>query len=193
LYKVLIIFHTVFLHVMYTRGTQISQQTKSHLKILGAKRVIWNKFHTEVPQMLGAILQNLVATMIRHPGFVHPWFMLYTEPSLGTSLRSHFIEWRLCNHSVNMSAALLDCFTVVQHAVTLFLWSKGLILQDLQKTVRRKLFMQSKVCHWVERVQNGGRSVTDKDHPSLLITSWMMDNFEWGNALIQEDRLLWQA
>lgn len=43
------------------RGTKILQKFKSHLKILGARMVSWNKSHTERPQILGASVQNLVA------------------------------------------------------------------------------------------------------------------------------------
>ena len=44
---------------------------RSHIKIQGDRRVMWSKFHTENPQMLGITLYNLDAMMIPvldHPG-----------------------------------------------------------------------------------------------------------------------------
>jgi len=51
---------------------QIFQNFGSHLKILGASKVTWNKFHTENPQMLGATAQNSVTWVTCSSGFVHP-------------------------------------------------------------------------------------------------------------------------
>jgi hypothetical protein len=50
----------------YTRGAQNVQKSRSHLKILGARRVTWSKFHAEAPQISHA-------TATWHSGFVHPW------------------------------------------------------------------------------------------------------------------------
>ena len=47
------------------------QKCKSHLKILGAWRVTWSKYHTKDPQVLGSTVQNLVAAATWRPGFVH--------------------------------------------------------------------------------------------------------------------------
>jgi len=58
-----------YLH--YTKGAQIFQKSRSHLKILGARRVIWSKFHTEDPQILGVIVEKVVARATWYPGFVH--------------------------------------------------------------------------------------------------------------------------
>lgn len=33
----------------------------------------WSKFRTEDPQILGTTVQNSVAQVIQHVGFVHPW------------------------------------------------------------------------------------------------------------------------
>jgi hypothetical protein len=43
-----------------------------HFKILGARSVIRNKFHTENPLILGASLQTLVPKMTRRPDFYTP-------------------------------------------------------------------------------------------------------------------------
>jgi len=47
--------------MLYSRGEQIFQKSRNHVKILGAQRVTLSKFHTEDPQILGIIVQNLVA------------------------------------------------------------------------------------------------------------------------------------
>jgi hypothetical protein len=49
------------------------QKFWQHLKFLGARTVIWSKFHTEDPLILGATVQNLDAMTTWNPGFVHPW------------------------------------------------------------------------------------------------------------------------
>jgi hypothetical protein len=40
---------------------QIFQKSGNHLKIQGTRRVTWNVFHNEHPQLLGATEHNLVA------------------------------------------------------------------------------------------------------------------------------------
>jgi len=45
----------------YSSGAQTSQKSSSHLKILSARRATWSMVHTEDPQILGAIVQYLVA------------------------------------------------------------------------------------------------------------------------------------
>ena len=40
---------------------QYFQKSRSYLKILGARRVTRNKFHTEYPQILRALVHNLVS------------------------------------------------------------------------------------------------------------------------------------
>jgi len=49
--------------VYFRMGAQILQKSRSHLKILGARRVICSKSHTVDPQTLGATVQNLVTTV----------------------------------------------------------------------------------------------------------------------------------
>ena len=53
------------------RGAGISQNCRSLLKILGARRVTWCQFHTEDPPILGVTVQSLVATATWRPGFVN--------------------------------------------------------------------------------------------------------------------------
>jgi hypothetical protein len=59
-------------HAPYTSSPQIFQNPRSHLKILGAKRVTRGKFHTEDPKILGATGKNSVAQATWRPGFVYP-------------------------------------------------------------------------------------------------------------------------
>jgi len=43
----------------YSRDAQIFQKSISRLKILGARKMAWSKFHPEDPQTLDATIQNL--------------------------------------------------------------------------------------------------------------------------------------
>jgi hypothetical protein len=55
------------------RVAQILQKSRRHIKILRNKKFIGSKLHTENPQTLGSILQDVVwATWPL--GFEHPWF-----------------------------------------------------------------------------------------------------------------------
>jgi len=56
-----------------TRGTQIFQQYKGHLKIQDVKLVARNRLYTEDPEKLGATVKEIQwPGATRHPGFVHP-------------------------------------------------------------------------------------------------------------------------
>lgn len=44
-----------------SRDTQIVQKSGCHLKIWGARMVRWNIFHTEDPEIFGAMVKNLIA------------------------------------------------------------------------------------------------------------------------------------
>ena len=48
-------------------------KSRNHFKIQGGKKVSWSYLHTENPHILGATLQNLVATLNLFLGFVHLW------------------------------------------------------------------------------------------------------------------------
>jgi hypothetical protein len=60
---------------------KIFQESRNHLKIPGARRMTWSKFHSEDPQTLGTTIQNLVTTVTWHPAIVHPcmtvWYFIY--------------------------------------------------------------------------------------------------------------------
>lgn len=49
---------------------KFSKNVRRHLKILCVRIVTWSKFHSEYLQVLGAILQNLVARTIWCSDFV---------------------------------------------------------------------------------------------------------------------------
>jgi hypothetical protein len=51
----------------HNRSAEISQNCRSHLKTPEARRVTFNKFHTEDTKILGVTVQNLVATATWRP------------------------------------------------------------------------------------------------------------------------------
>jgi len=53
------------------REAQVFQKSRSYFRILGTRRVIFSKFLSEDPQVLGTTIQNLITCMTWHPGFVH--------------------------------------------------------------------------------------------------------------------------
>jgi len=57
-----------------------------HQKILGTRKMAWNKFHTEDPHMLGNPLQNSVAAVTWHLGFVHPQYTAHPAAL-------HYLQW----------------------------------------------------------------------------------------------------
>jgi hypothetical protein len=59
----------------YIRVAKLSQKSRSHLKILGAR----SKFRTEDQQILGADVLNLVAMATGRPGFLRPWLTWCTQ------------------------------------------------------------------------------------------------------------------
>jgi hypothetical protein len=65
----------------------------------GAITVTWSKFHTEASQLLNTVAQNLVTTVTRHLGFVHPWFIpIY----IGSDKYCSSLLWA-CSCYTNMS------------------------------------------------------------------------------------------
>jgi hypothetical protein len=67
-------------HSTYTShmGYQNFQKPSSHLKTLGARRVIWSKLHNEQLHILGATLQNFVTQATWKPTFVYPCLRKWT-------------------------------------------------------------------------------------------------------------------
>jgi hypothetical protein len=70
--------------MMITRGAQISQKSRCHLKILGDNRMTRTKLHTNDPQISGATVSNWVGCKACSPGFVHPW-QLHSIPYQNTT------------------------------------------------------------------------------------------------------------
>ena len=61
-----------FLNMVPIRGEQIFHKARKHLKILGARKVILNKYHTGFPQTPGASLQNFVSPTKWHRDLCTP-------------------------------------------------------------------------------------------------------------------------
>jgi len=62
---------------LYIRGAQISlKKSSNNLKVSGVRRLTWNKFHTEEPQILGAGVHNFDARLA--------WGSLVSAPLVST-------------------------------------------------------------------------------------------------------------
>jgi hypothetical protein len=59
------------------KGAQNFQKCRNPLETKGATTATLGKFYTEDPQILGATVQNLEATAMWLPGFVHPCWWAY--------------------------------------------------------------------------------------------------------------------
>ena len=57
-------WNSLLLKTAYWQVAQILQKFRSHLKIMGTRKVTWSKCHTESPQILGPTEQNLL-----HPSY----------------------------------------------------------------------------------------------------------------------------
>jgi ABC-type spermidine/putrescine transport system permease subunit I len=57
----------------YARGAYIFPQINNHPKILGVRKVIWSKFETENPHVLGEAVKNLFPMATFRPGFIYHW------------------------------------------------------------------------------------------------------------------------
>ena len=103
---------------MHMKGPQIFQNPGSHLKILNTICVLWSKFHTEDPQILGTTVQNLVAraTRRRSPETCAPLMFM--------SLRIFTVKHVTC-----IQLALLHCIElyIINQSVTaqLRLWFRA--------------------------------------------------------------------
>jgi hypothetical protein len=97
--------------ILHIRGARILRKTISPLKIVGARKLTWSHFHTVDPQILGATVQNVVATATWDPGFVHPNFFLES------SQRCPFVAWP--NGCVRLSCRYFLMFGLVNVQVEL--------------------------------------------------------------------------
>jgi hypothetical protein len=57
----------------YFWDVQIFQKFTSHPTVLGDRRLLWAKFHTEDPVISGTTIQNFVTWVTWHLGIVHHW------------------------------------------------------------------------------------------------------------------------
>jgi hypothetical protein len=53
-------------------GSTIFQKSGIYLKILGARKVRWSKFHAEDPQIPGATVKKICGQGVLAPGIVRP-------------------------------------------------------------------------------------------------------------------------
>jgi hypothetical protein len=60
-------------YVQYGRGVQAFQNSRSHVKILGARRITGSKFYTEDVLISCATIPHFVTTAIWHLGYAHPF------------------------------------------------------------------------------------------------------------------------
>jgi hypothetical protein len=58
-------------------GAKIITKSRGNLQIRGTRRVTWCKVHTEGPQTLGDIVENLLARVSRRLGFLQPCFVTW--------------------------------------------------------------------------------------------------------------------
>ena len=64
--------HFFFVDAFLLQGCTYFPKPSSQLKIIGARRVTWNKFHSEDPQISVATIQNLVAQVTSGQKVLHP-------------------------------------------------------------------------------------------------------------------------
>jgi len=60
------------------RGAPVSQKSRSHLRILGAREMPQITFYTEDPQISSATIQNSFARVIWYLGFVHACLHMFS-------------------------------------------------------------------------------------------------------------------
>jgi hypothetical protein len=89
---------------LYSWGTQIFKNSKSHLKILGARKVTWSKYHTEYPKILDATVQNLAVRAIWRLRFVYPCCTISTEV-----LKQH-VARKSNGHAISQRSFCSECW-----------------------------------------------------------------------------------
>lgn len=63
-----------------------------HFKILDARKVIWSKFSTKDPKIVGTAVQYLVSRAAWLPGYVHPCVTCYITPYKVSYLMLHLFS-----------------------------------------------------------------------------------------------------
>jgi hypothetical protein len=89
------------------RNAQIIQKYRSHLKIVGARRVTCSKFNTDDPLVLGAIMQNLFATATWRPGCFTPLGKIMETWAL-------FCNWKR-KFKKHLLKTVKTCRALIQH------------------------------------------------------------------------------
>jgi hypothetical protein len=87
------------------------KKTANPLKILGARRMTWTKFHTEDPQILGGSVQNLVAMATGRPRVCA---LVLATPGVWPKNSDHDVLKRWYKLLNRMQARVLCC-TVGRH------------------------------------------------------------------------------
>jgi len=85
------VFFSSFIVTMYeyqqsTSVHNFSRNVGATFEILGTRRVKWNNFHLEDPQILGATVHNLDGRANWLSGFVHRWDKVYLNVLLTFTL-----------------------------------------------------------------------------------------------------------
>ena len=78
-YIILIILLCMSLWFVKGRGAHIFKKSRSHLRILGARRMTWGKFCTEDPKILATTIQIVVIMATQPLGLVHLWWRVFRE------------------------------------------------------------------------------------------------------------------
>jgi len=81
-----------------------------HIKILGARTVIWLKPHSDDPQTLGVIVQNLVATTIWRPGSSHPCPVLNIFSALFNLNKFPWLSFFFKCFGTEVDTSCRDCY-----------------------------------------------------------------------------------
>jgi hypothetical protein len=75
------------------QGYTIFSKNPSHLKIMGARRITSNMFHTEDLHILGAMVRKLVVQVNWHLQFEHPCVQeLVGRPQYNSSNNQHALQ-----------------------------------------------------------------------------------------------------
>jgi hypothetical protein len=95
--------------IIPSRGGQVFQKSRNHLKSFGAKTETWKKFHTEGTQILGATVQNIVLWAIWCQWYVQPCFHLFLGFA-GCTLVSRFPTLMLYEFFTSTQNSTFVCF-----------------------------------------------------------------------------------
>ena len=118
--------------IPYYGTAQMFQQSRSYLRILWSRRVRGSNFHYYFPQILEAILGNLVAVATWRLGFSHPWHILSLYPTICPQKPRKFtkLQLRMISHRPE-----LHSIEQVQNTVSLFSITIVLLLVISQSSV----------------------------------------------------------